>query len=59
VTFGQQAYIDSVLPEEVIQFLPRTPSALQQANRKALVHFVRLGRAAFFGYKEGDFEHSP
>ena len=46
-----------MLPEEMIQFLPRTPSAFQQANRKALVHFVRLGHAVIFGYKEyDDFE---
>ena len=60
--FGQQAYIDPVLLEEMIQFMlpARTPSALQQANSMALVHFVRLGRAAIFGYKEDDdFEHSP
>jgi len=35
-------------------FLPRTPSAFQQAGRKALHHSVLLGRAAIFGYEEND-----
>jgi hypothetical protein len=51
-----------MLPEDVIQFLlpAMAPSAFQQANRKALVHDVRLGRAAIFAYKKDeDFEHSP
>ena len=53
VRLGQQAYIDAVLSEEVIQFLlsAMDTSAFQQASRKDLFHLVRLGRAAIFGYK--------
>jgi hypothetical protein len=39
------------------RFLPRTPSAFQQANRKALVD-VRLGHAAILGYKDVNFKYS-
>jgi len=34
--------------------LPRTPSAFQQARRRALHHSVLLRRAAIFGYEEDD-----
>jgi len=33
-------------------FLPRTPSAFQQARRRAFHCSVLLGRAAIFGYKK-------
>ena len=62
VSLGKQAYVDPVLPEEMIQFeLPAvTPSAFQQANRKASFLVVGLGRAAILSYKEdSDFEDSP
>ena len=35
-------------------FLPRTPSAFQQARRRALHRLVLLGRAAIFGYEKDD-----
>jgi len=35
-------------------FLPRTPSAFQQARRRALHRAVLLGRAAILGYEEDD-----
>ena len=35
-------------------FLPRTPSAFQQARRRALERTVLLGRAAIFGHEEND-----
>jgi hypothetical protein len=39
VGLGQQAYVNGVLSEEMIQFLfrPRTSLAFQQASRKALI----------------------
>jgi hypothetical protein len=41
-------------------FLPRTPSAFQQANRRAFGTFILLGRAGIFGYEEdNDFEDGP
>jgi hypothetical protein len=57
MSFCQETYIDSWLTEEMLSLLPRTPSAFQQANRRALATFVHLGRAAIFGYKEdNDFD---
>ena len=35
-------------------FLPRTPSAFQQARRRALPRTVLVGRAAIFGHEEND-----
>jgi len=35
-------------------FLPRTPSAFQEARRRALHRSVLLGRAAIFGNEEDD-----
>jgi hypothetical protein len=56
MSFCQETYIDSVLTEEMFQFsfLPRTPSAFQQANRRGIATFIILGRAAIFGYKENN-----
>jgi len=36
------------------RFLPRIPSAFQQARRRALHRSVLLGRAAIFGHKKID-----
>jgi len=38
----------------ISNFLPRTPSASQQARRRALHRSVLLGRAAIFGYEKRD-----
>jgi len=35
-------------------FLPGTPSAFQQARRRALHRSVLLGRSAIFGYEQDD-----
>jgi hypothetical protein len=41
-------------------FLPRTPSAFQQARRRALHRTVLLGRAAIFGHEENNgLQDSP
>jgi len=57
--FSVNRHVNPVLSEEMIQFLPRTSSAFQQANRKTLVHVALPGRDIIFGYKEDeDFEHS-
>ena len=41
-------------------FLPRTPSAFQQARRRALLRTILLGRAVIFGHKENNgLQDSP
>jgi hypothetical protein len=53
VRFGQQAYIDAMLAEELIQFLlPAADTVSIPANQpQGFVHLVRVGRAAIIGYK--------
>ena len=55
-----------MLAEKMLQFklsssfLPSTPSAFQQARRRALHRTVLLGRAAIFGHEEDDgLQDSP
>ena len=45
-----------MLAEKMLQFKlpPRTPSAFQQARRRALHRSVFLERAALFGYEDND-----
>jgi hypothetical protein len=50
MSFCQETYIDCVLTEET--FLPRAPSAFQQANHRAFATFILLSRAAILGYEE-------
>ena len=41
-------------------FLPRTPSAFQQARRRVLLRSVLLGRAAILGHEKDDgFKDGP
>jgi hypothetical protein len=54
--------VNTVLAEKVVQFrfLPRNPSAFQQARRRALLRCVLLGRATIFGHEQNNsLQDSP
>jgi hypothetical protein len=53
VRLGQQAYIDAMLSEEVIQFLlPATDTVSIAASQpQGFGPLIRVGRAAILGYK--------